>query len=301
MAIVEKTAATLQQVLGPQIEELGRTTGVIQRHRKFSAVSLLRMLALNPAEETGRQAHRFPSHRAQLGLEVTAAAVEHRFNGRLVVFLLARFWSGSWSGRRPRPPQPIELLKKFTSVRLGDSSTLALPAELADQLPGCGGTLHTGPAALKIHLLWDFLTGSILRLGITPGRDSDATNPIAQELLLGGIAVAVRPGLLRPGPVGEHHAGRCVLDLPAAVRHVGFRRPGPAPGGAADLRGQSGPDRSMGRSCWGWPIACPAAWSRCGCLRRSPTGGGRTPTRRPRSMAACRRGSISTGRTGRSS
>ena len=146
MAIVEKTAATLQQVLGPQIEELGRTTGVIQRHRKFSAVSLLRMLVLTLLRKPAAKPTDFQATAAQLGLEVTAAAVEHRFNGRLVVFLravLERVVERALAAA----PQPIELLKKFTSVRLGDSSTLALPAELADQFPGCGGTLHTGAAA----------------------------------------------------------------------------------------------------------------------------------------------------------
>ena len=33
---------------------------------------------------------------------------------------------------------------------------------------------------------WDFLTGSILQLRITPGRASDATNPIAQEVAPAG-------------------------------------------------------------------------------------------------------------------
>jgi hypothetical protein len=46
--------------------------------------------------------------------------------------------------------------------------------------------LRAGLAAMKIHLLWDFLTGSILQLGITPGRASDATNPIAQEVAPAG-------------------------------------------------------------------------------------------------------------------
>ena len=39
---------------------------------------------------------------------------------------------------------------------------------------------------MKIHLLWDFLTGSILQLRITPGGASDATNPIAQEVAPAG-------------------------------------------------------------------------------------------------------------------
>ena len=83
-------------------------------------------------------------------------------------------------------PQSVDLLNKFTSVRIGDSSTIALPDELADQFPGCGGILRAGLAAMKIHLLWDFLTGSILQLRITPGCDSDATNPIAQEVAPAG-------------------------------------------------------------------------------------------------------------------
>ena len=43
MEIVDKAAAAMQQVLGPETEELGRTTGVIQRRRKFpSARQLVR-------------------------------------------------------------------------------------------------------------------------------------------------------------------------------------------------------------------------------------------------------------------
>ena len=64
--------------------------------------------------------------------------------------------------------------------------TIALPDELADQFPGCGGIWRTGLAVIKIHLLWDFLTGSILPLRITPGRTSDATNPIAQKVAPAG-------------------------------------------------------------------------------------------------------------------
>ena len=58
MEIVDKVAATIQNVLGSEAEELGRATGVIQRRRKFTAVSLLRMLVLTllrkPGEAWGR-------------------------------------------------------------------------------------------------------------------------------------------------------------------------------------------------------------------------------------------------------
>jgi Transposase DDE domain len=181
MEIVDKAAATMQQVLGPETEELGRTTGVIRRRRNFSAVSLLRMLVLTLLRRPAAKAADFQTTAAQLGLEVTTPAIEHRFTPRLVAFLRAALERAA-ERALAAGPQPVELLRKFTSVRIGESSTVALPEELADQFPGCGGTLRAGPAAMKIHLLWDFLSGSILRLRITPGRDSDATNPIAQGL-----------------------------------------------------------------------------------------------------------------------
>ena len=168
MEIVGKVAATIQNVLGPEAEELGRATGVIQRRRKFTAVSLLRMLVLTLLRKPDAKATDFQSTAAQLGLDVTSTAVENRFTPQLVGFLRAvlertvlRVLAAS--------PQTVDLLNKFTSVRIGDSSTIALPDELADQFPGCGGILRTGLAAMKIHLLWDFLTGSILQLRITPG------------------------------------------------------------------------------------------------------------------------------------
>jgi len=185
MEIVGKVAATIQNVLGPEAEELGRATGVIQRRRKFTAVSLLRMLVLTLLRKPDAKAIDFQSTAAQLGLDVTSTAVENRFTPQLVGFLRAvlertvlRVLAAS--------PQTVDLLNKFTSVRIGDSSTIALPDELADQFPGCGGILRAGLAAMKIHLLWDFLTGSILQLRITPGRASDATNPIAQEVAPAG-------------------------------------------------------------------------------------------------------------------
>ncbi len=240
MEIVEKAAATMQQILGSQAEELGRTTGVIQRQRKFTAVSLLRMLVLTLLRKPAAKPTDFQTTAAQLGLEVTATAVEHRFNARLVAFLRAVV-EHAVERALAAAPQPIELLKKFTSIRIGDSSTVALPAELADQFPGCGGTLHTGPAALKIHLLWDFLTGSILHLRITPGRDSDATNPIARELPpagslslfdLGYFALERFRNITRAGAfwISRLQFGTSVLDAqgqPLAVLQF--------------LRGQTGP------------------------------------------------------------
>ena len=207
METVGKVAATMQHLLGPSLDELGRTTGAIQRLRKFTGTSLLHMLVLTLLKKPKAKATDFQSTAAQLGLDVTATAVEHRFTPELVTFLHAVL-ERTVHRALAAAPQAVDLLKQFTSILIGDSSTLALPEELADRFPGCGGKSGSGRAALKIHLLWDFLTGAIRQLRITPGRDSDATNPIAQE---------VPP----PGSLSLFDLGYFALDRFAKIAQAG--------------------------------------------------------------------------------
>ena len=192
MEIVGKVAATIQNVLGPEAEELGRATGVIQRRRKFTAVSLLRMLVLTLLRKPDAKATDFQSTAAQLGLDVTSTAVENRFTPQLVGFLRAvlertvlRVLAAS--------PQTVDLLNKFTSVRIGDSSTIALPDELADQFPGCGGILRGAgrdedPPAVGLPHRLDPPTANHPRVR---QRRYQPDRPGGRP---GRVAVAVRPG-----------------------------------------------------------------------------------------------------------
>ena len=170
---------------GTEAEELGRATGVIQRRRKFTAVSLLRMLVLTLLRKPDAKATDFQSTAAQLGLDVTSTAVENRFTPQLVGFLRAAL-ERTVLRVLAASPQTVDLLNKFTSVRIGDSSTIALPDELADQFPGCGGILRAGagrdedPPAVGLPHRLDPPTAN------HPRHDSDATNPIAQEVAPAG-------------------------------------------------------------------------------------------------------------------
>ena len=106
MEIVGKVAATIQNVLGPEAEELGRATGVIQRRRKFTAVSLLRMLVLTLLRKPDAKATDFQSTAAQLGLDVTSTAVENRFSRLNSWGSSVRRWSAPCCGCWPRRLNP---------------------------------------------------------------------------------------------------------------------------------------------------------------------------------------------------
>lgn len=189
MPIVTKVAAAMQAVFGSALHDLGRQTGCIQRQRKFSGVSLVRTLVLTLLEHPGAKNADYRATAAKLGVQVTEEAIEHRFTANLVRFLeevLKLVLAQTLRANRAA----AWLLRKFTEVRIGDSTTLVLPDEFAEQFPGCGGTGKACQAALKIQVLWNFLTGQLLQLLLEPARASDNLSAIAEAPLpVGGLSI----------------------------------------------------------------------------------------------------------------
>ncbi len=300
MQVVGKVAATMQQVFGPQLNELGQTTGAIQRVRKFTGTSLLQMLVLTLLRKPNAKIADFQSTAAQLGLDVTTTAIEHRFTAQLVTFLRSAVLEQIVTRAMRTHGSPSNLLKQFTSIRIGDSSTLAVPKELANKFPGCGGKSGSGQAGLETHLLWDFphrLDSPTADYPGTPQRRDRSHRP-------GGtserVAVVVRPGLLGFGAIRQDRRRPAdFLDLKAAARDVGLRRHGPSLTLLQYLRQQTGPGPLdiVGFARRGTSSALPIE-SHCGCPKKWPTGGDRKSTGRPEQLAAAlHRGTISNGKT----
>ena len=180
MDIIPTVAATLQENLGKELDQLARECHVVLREREFTGQTLLLMIVVTLMHKPDATWTDFHLTAAQLGLEVTRTAVEKRFGAGqpLVDFLrsaLERALQKSVAGN----PSSAELLRRFTAVLVGDATTIALPAELADLFPGCGGAVGTSRAALKLQVLWDLKTGQLVKLHVEPGRASDAKSPIA--------------------------------------------------------------------------------------------------------------------------
>lgn len=173
MSIIGTVAKTLQTVLGSALDPIGRRTGVIQRQRKFSGASLLKMVVLTLMRRPCAKTNDFVITATQLGLTVTATGVEKRFTDKLVNFLRA----GLEHVLAPivtADPVAIPLLEKFTAVEIGDSTTITLPEEYAAEFPGCGGKGDSGQAAVKIQTVWELRTGTLTKFALQPGRHSDA-------------------------------------------------------------------------------------------------------------------------------
>ena len=78
-------------------------------------------------------------------------------------------------------PVAIPLLQRFTGVYLEDSSTIILPAELAEQWVGCGNATGQGAAALKLNVRLELLSGILQGPLVTNGRTHDRKTALQEQ------------------------------------------------------------------------------------------------------------------------
>src|SRR5262249_2333604 len=103
---------------------------------------------------------------------------------------------------------------------VGDSTTVTVPAEFADEFPGCGGKAAGGKAAVKIQATWDLLAGRLKDLEILPGRHSDS-----RALAPGAPA---EPGSLKVYDLGYFSLERFQRWATAGVYWISRLQPGTA-------------------------------------------------------------------------
>src|SRR5258708_5575755 len=89
MSIIGTVAETVQTVLGPALDPIGRRTGAIRRRRKFSGATLLKTVVLTLMKSPDPKTDDFVATAARLGVVVTPEAIERRFSDRLIPFLRA--------------------------------------------------------------------------------------------------------------------------------------------------------------------------------------------------------------------
>lgn len=178
MGIVSGVARAVQRLLGETAEEAAKSSGTITRQRKFTGSSLVSMLVFGFLKKPDAKPEDLARTAAQLEVDVTPQAVRKRFTPELVECLRTVFERTATEATTAEA-RSIPLLSKFSAVRIGDSSSIGLPDELADEFPGCGGTSESGKAALKLQVELDQIDGE-LKVVLEAGRDSDAKSALMQ-------------------------------------------------------------------------------------------------------------------------
>lgn len=173
MGIVAKVGAAFQQLFGSVAEEVAARTRVIQRRREFTPVSLAMTFVMSYLWKPKASVQDLAAMAVQVGAVVTPQAVDQRRSPRLVEFLEQLFREcvkiAVTSSHSISP-----LLKRFTTVTVIDSTSIALPDSQHAKFEGCGGTYRPEQSAVKLQTELDLRTGALMHIEIEHGKSPDA-------------------------------------------------------------------------------------------------------------------------------
>src|SRR5947208_4461174 len=126
MRIVATVGTALQRVFGDLAQSAADATGVIQRHRVFTGLSLARTFVLGFLQHPDASAEDLAQIAAQCGAAVSPQALDQRQTPTLVAFLKRLFQEATQrvvGSDRPLAP----LLERFPRLIVLDSTTITLP------------------------------------------------------------------------------------------------------------------------------------------------------------------------------
>jgi hypothetical protein len=151
MQSISQVEEHLKFVMEERAPILARETGCIQRERKFDGATLLQMLVFGWLAHPDASLEQLASTAASRDVLVSDTAIHNRFTQECAHFLHAVLQELTEVVVQADQEVPLELLRRFSNVIIEDSSSIALPEELAETWQGCGGHAGQGQAAVKVH------------------------------------------------------------------------------------------------------------------------------------------------------
>lgn len=226
MSILAKVGSAVQQLLGTIAQEVATATKIIVRQRKFSGLSLARTFVLGFLQNPEASDEDLAQIAMTWGVEVSPQAIEQRHTPKLVAFFEQLFRRGVQVA--VGSDQALaEILERFTSVIILDSTSITVPDSLKDKFPGCGGTYGRGQAAFKLQTELDLRSGALSHIEIEAGRSPDSATTRQQVERpagslritdLGYFSVAVFSALMS---AGAHFLSRLQFRTQVLLRNGG--------------------------------------------------------------------------------
>jgi hypothetical protein len=174
-AIIAHSAQKLHQFFDPErIHAAARTSGFVQRTSKLDGYIFLKTLVLGFIQHPRASLTQLAQTCLDLGVTISPQGLDERLNEAAIEFLREAL-TQALASLQARRPALIEALKGFSEVYFQDSTIQSLPAALQGEYAGSGG--NASVAAVKIQLLFAFLSGHLSYLELTPGRTPDSSYP----------------------------------------------------------------------------------------------------------------------------
>lgn len=179
-------ATQLQTLFTTTAHQAARDSAFVRRRRVLDGPSFVQGLVFGWLDRPQASLEELTLALADAGADLSPQALDQRFTAA-AADCLRKVLAAAIARVIAARPQASPLLERFHGVYLLDSTTVPLPAALADQWPGCGGsTAAAGKAALKVQVRWEVSSGTLEGVALSAGRDADARAELAAAALPAG-------------------------------------------------------------------------------------------------------------------
>jgi hypothetical protein len=204
---LDQLADALQALFTSDADQAAKDSGMIQRQRKLTGADFVQALVFHWLENPQATIEEIIDD-----LDISEPAFNERFDAR-AADCLRRVLEKALSHLFAAQPEAIPLLRRFAHVAVEDVTIIGLPADLAQQFPGCGGAdPEAGQAGWKLLTRWDVTTGQLEIRPPAPARDSERT--LTEDL------APLPPNSLRLCDLGFFDLGRLAADQPKGIHFV---------------------------------------------------------------------------------
>jgi len=182
---IPQVAQAMQTVLTSKADAAAQKTKFVQRESKLTGAKFTQTLTFGWLAKPEASLEELTQTAAALGVEISPQGLDYRFT-KEAAHCLQQVLSAAVEQVLAADPVAIPLLQRFTGVYVHDSSTVALPDELAAEWAGCGGSTPGTAAALKLQVRLDLSTGALYGPLLQAGRAQDRTTPLQPAPLPAG-------------------------------------------------------------------------------------------------------------------
>jgi Transposase DDE domain len=172
-AIIPEISEAMWRVLKDEADYAGRESGFIKRKRKLSGASFVQSLVFGYLANPSATTDEIRQAAATLDIDITRQGLDKRFtpeSANCLKLVLEATVKEVFKAK----PVAVDILKRFESVHLFDSSRITLPDSLSGLFEGCGGSVDTNTqASLKICVDFDLLRGALDGPLLQAGREHD--------------------------------------------------------------------------------------------------------------------------------
>ena len=168
-------------MLWEEADRAGYEEGFIKRRRNLSGSSFVQTLVMGYWSNPQATTSDLNQAAGAVGVKISRQGIEQRYSPEAAA-VLKRVLEASVERMISANPINLPILRRFKAVRIMDSSTITLPAEVANVWWGCGAD----SGGLKISVDWDLKSGRLDGPHLADGRRHD------QKLV--GEHEVVKPG-----------------------------------------------------------------------------------------------------------